>query len=152
MKLRKNRQLISLLVISQLLIAGCGKPAPAVPRTRIPDPEMLKKVLAINRKKQMEAAEKLARAEIAEFEKDMGMLRARNPFAAIPTEKVVTETPQLDLKLGGIIWNDVSPSAMINDDIVEVGDTVGDATVKKIMKTSVILMKGNEEYTLEMQF
>jgi hypothetical protein len=50
--------------------------------------------------------------------------------------------------LGGILWNDKNPSAVINKKIVRHGDIVNGAKVVKIYKNLVALQKDSTEFTL----
>jgi hypothetical protein len=53
--------------------------------------------------------------------------------------------------LTGIIWDEKSPKALINDAIVGVGDKVGNNTVVKIEKDRVILNDGNKDFELKLE-
>jgi len=59
----------------------------------------------------------------------------RSPFAF---EKIL-EKKSSALILNGILWDETNPAAMINDEIVSVGDTISDKTVVEITPTAVIL-------------
>lgn len=64
---------------------------------------------------------------------------------AKPTDK---SKPMPRWILGGILWNDKNPSAVINKKIVRHGDIVNGAKVVKINKTKVALQKDSTEFTL----
>lgn len=68
----------------------------------------------------------------------------RSPFLP-KTESVVTRTK---LVLAGIAWDDQSPKAVINDQIVGVGDTVGGNSVVSIQKDRVIMSDGSSDFEL----
>ncbi len=52
------------------------------------------------------------------------------------------------LVVNGIMWDKDNPLAIINDDVVKVGDKLGDLKVVEITKTSVILEQNGERHTL----
>lgn len=58
--------------------------------------------------------------------------------------------PIVDLKLTGIIWDEKTPEALINNKIVKAGDTFGNYVVIKIDRNSVILNNGAEEIELRL--
>lgn len=53
-------------------------------------------------------------------------------------------------ELNGILWDPVSPKALINGQIVGVGDSVGAATVVEIKQSSVILDDGTRDVHLRL--
>ncbi len=59
--------------------------------------------------------------------------------------------PTLGWILGGILWNEKNPSAVINKKIVRHGDIVNGAKVVKINKNLVTLHKDNTEFTLNIK-
>ena len=84
---------------------------------------------------------------------------ARNPFdfssfekKAVAKKVVVTDgsgKKEISLyRLSGIFWNEVKPSAIINDAVVGVDAVVDFATVKEIRKDRVILNDGNKDIVL----
>ena len=52
------------------------------------------------------------------------------------------------LVLNGIVWDDQSPIAIINDEVRMVGDTIQERKIVKITRTEVFLKEGNAEYSL----
>lgn len=70
----------------------------------------------------------------------------RNPFVPEGT----TMQAAARLFLNGIVWDEKSPQAIINDRIVRVGDSVGDRQVVAIGQTSVILKEGDQELELRL--
>lgn len=56
-----------------------------------------------------------------------------------------------DLVLNGIMYLEIGPRAIINDAIVEEGDTVKGARVTKINKKNVVLEYNNVEITLNLK-
>jgi len=69
----------------------------------------------------------------------------RNPFVSKEAERAN------GFVLNGILWDQDSPMAIINDEIISVGGKVGDATVMLIGKDRVVLntVKGDIEFSLE---
>ncbi len=68
---------------------------------------------------------------------------ARKSFLP-PTGKVdaITGQPKIelkppDLKITGLVWNTSRPQAIINDKVVDVGDTVDEAIIVAINKTGI---------------
>lgn len=68
----------------------------------------------------------------------------RNPFIL----KGVAGVPGEGLALGGIMWNEKNPKAMISNSIVGVGDKVGENTIVGIKRDRVILNNGTEDFVL----
>ncbi|NQU95202.1 MAG: hypothetical protein HQ549_03090 [Candidatus Omnitrophica bacterium] len=68
----------------------------------------------------------------------------RNPF----TPTGVPGTSSSALTLGGIMWQEVSPKAMVSNEIVGIGDKVGGYKVIDIKKDRVVLSDGKENHTL----
>lgn len=55
------------------------------------------------------------------------------------------------LTLNGIVWDEKSPSALINSKVVGVGDEIDGHRVVEIEKEKVIVIKDNETYDLNLQ-
>lgn len=79
---------------------------------------------------------------------------------AKPKETAVSEVNTLvktadaecpDLVLNGIMYLEIGPRAIINDSIVEEGDTVKGARVTRINRKSVVLEYDNVEITLNLK-
>ncbi|NQT22894.1 MAG: hypothetical protein HQ579_05575 [Candidatus Omnitrophica bacterium] len=68
----------------------------------------------------------------------------RNPFAP-------GSAGRGGLSLSGIIWSKRSPKAVINSEVVSVGDNIGVYSVKEIKKDCVILSDGTEDCELKME-
>ncbi len=74
----------------------------------------------------------------------------RDPFG-VASESNTNEadnTKKDELVLEGVIWNAVKPQALINGNIVKVGETVGDAKVLEIRKDGVKVRDQEKEYYL----
>ena len=69
----------------------------------------------------------------------------RDPFSG----KVYSSTERaINLSLSGILWDSKNPQALINSEIVRVGDTLGNYTVIGITKDRVILNDGTKDFEL----
>lgn len=74
----------------------------------------------------------------------------RDPFSSGPA--VSSPTTISDMRLTGILWDDVAPLAMINDNPIGVGDKIGGYTVADIQKDTVILTDGTKNYELRLPY
>ncbi|MBU1147881.1 MAG: hypothetical protein KKD11_05950 [Candidatus Omnitrophica bacterium] len=54
------------------------------------------------------------------------------------------------LAVNGIMWDEDNPLAIINDDVVKVGDMLGGLKVVEITKTSVVMEQNGERHTLNL--
>jgi len=70
----------------------------------------------------------------------------RDPFTKIPID--APEEAEPVLVLNGVLWDEESPSAMINEKIVAQGDTIHDHVVVEIKKDRVIVNNGMEDIEL----
>lgn len=67
------------------------------------------------------------------------------------SQAIETKPRYPDLSLNGIMYLEDGPRAIINNSIVEVGNTVAGATVTKINKKSVVLESNGVEITLKLK-
>jgi hypothetical protein len=65
---------------------------------------------------------------------------------------IMVDTSVVALEVGGIIWDAESPRALINEEVVEKGDKIGQYTVKEIRQESVILNDGVKDLELKLQW
>lgn len=73
----------------------------------------------------------------------------RDPFSRVPFKETNVSSPKQDIfSLSGIIWDDVSPKAIVNGKIVREGDSIGGKKVIKIEKDAVVLKDKNKTYRL----
>ena len=100
------------------------------------------------REKKIARMKEIKAVQLRELKRDMEMLKKRNPFSPPAVEE---EEAATSLVLEGIIWDEKTPSAMINDMIVIEGDTVEGKKIKRIMKDSVILIENGEEEVLKLK-
>ena len=70
----------------------------------------------------------------------------RSPF--VPIEVFVKRLHRFTLN--GIVWDKASPRAIINNNIVRIGDKIEDATVVDIEKEKVILNDGIKDFDLKL--
>ncbi len=79
----------------------------------------------------------------------------RDPLDPLISKSGLVLIPQeLDfagLSLKGIIYSQKEAVAIINDEVVKEGDSIGEYTVLKIEEKKVILRKGNEGFTLKLE-
>lgn len=74
----------------------------------------------------------------------------KDPFSQMPTDGGEEKKEQGNFKLEGILWDDVRPTAIINGDVVAVGDSILGTKVIRIEKDSVILNNGVSDIKLSL--
>lgn len=67
----------------------------------------------------------------------------RDPFSKLAGESATT------LFLNGIAWDEVTPQAIINNEILEVGGSVNGNTVVEIKEDGVVLSNGKSTFELK---
>lgn len=67
---------------------------------------------------------------------------SRSPFAS--SQRPVEAGDREVLNVAGITWRGASSTAIINDDVVRVGDRIGERTVSRIFPDKVVLSDGQE--------
>lgn len=70
----------------------------------------------------------------------------RNPFVQEETAVKAVEK----FTLNGIMWDEKKPLAIINNDVVGIGDKVGESRIVGITKESVILNDGTRNFELRL--
>lgn len=70
----------------------------------------------------------------------------RDPFSLTPDKQTETGTFQLS----AVIWDETNPIAIINNEVVGIGQEIDGCQVIKINKDNVILKKGEEERVVEL--
>lgn len=69
------------------------------------------------------------------------------PSTAPPAkQKPAVQKPSLTIS--GIIWNSDRPQAIVNNQVVDVGTTVGDTTVLAINKTGIDVLYSGEKFNI----
>jgi len=74
----------------------------------------------------------------------------RDPFSGRTYSANSARKVTADLKLVGITWDKVCPMAIINNKVVEVGDSVAGNLVIQINKSSVVLNDGSRDFELKL--
>jgi hypothetical protein len=69
-------------------------------------------------------------------------LASKNPEKQQPV--VNQKKPVIDLKVSGILWDENIPTAIINSQVVKIGDIIYGKTVVDMEKDAVILMEDGE--------
>lgn len=79
----------------------------------------------------------------------------RDPLSPLISKSGLILIPrELDftgLSLKGIIYSEEEAVAIINDEVLKEGDSIGEYTVIKIEEKNVVLKKGNEGFTLKLE-
>ncbi|MFC1703884.1 hypothetical protein ACFL1E_03755 [Candidatus Omnitrophota bacterium] len=73
----------------------------------------------------------------------------RDPFVFGPPRPDSPLAVQ-SLHLQGVIWDEKTPQAVINDNIVGIGDSLGAHTVKQIKPDSVVVSDGTNDFELKL--
>lgn len=67
-----------------------------------------------------------------------------------PLKSVLPQSPKkrpsLELNVQGIIWGSDTPSAIINGEVMNVGDTIQGAKIVKINKKGIVVSVGEESF------
>ncbi|PIP68653.1 MAG: hypothetical protein CO035_05090 [Candidatus Omnitrophica bacterium CG_4_9_14_0_2_um_filter_42_8] len=74
----------------------------------------------------------------------------RDPFLLDASTNSIQEQDVEDLALNGIMSDKQNPYAIINNDVVKLGDKVGGMTVIEINENNVVLDENGERHTLEL--
>jgi len=79
----------------------------------------------------------------------------RNPFSPLISKSgVLLISREIDLgglNLRGVIYSEKDPVAIINDEVVERGDSISGYLVLEIERKKVILKKGDQEFILKLE-
>ncbi|MBU1086281.1 MAG: hypothetical protein KKD05_02050 [Candidatus Omnitrophica bacterium] len=79
----------------------------------------------------------------------------RDPFLSSKNPEqiktVLQKRPAVELRLSGILWDDKIPSAIINSNVVKIGDLIEGKTVVDIEKTQVIIMEDGKIQIIELR-
>ena len=87
--------------------------------------------------------DKLRKERIALWEREWG----RDPF--VPQQALSTIIKAVNLTLKGILWDEKTPKAIVNEKILLEGDTIYGYTVVKIKQRSVVLKTGEKNIELQ---
>lgn len=72
----------------------------------------------------------------------------RNPFSLYRGPATTIS----GLALSGVLWDENAPTAIVNEEIVGIGDKIGIYTVVDIQKDKVILTDGTKNYELNLSY
>ncbi|MCF7908109.1 MAG: general secretion pathway protein GspB [Candidatus Omnitrophica bacterium] len=91
----------------------------------------------------------------ASLEKYSFGLNSRDPFVPLVSRNglilIPRETDVTNMELGGIIYSEEESVAIINNEVVKIGDMIGEYKVLTIERRKVILEKNNQGFTLELE-
>ncbi len=77
---------------------------------------------------------------------------SRDPFHGLIEEssnaKGVVETPMPTLNVQGVVWGTSLPQAIINGQVIKIGDTIEKARIIDINKDGVVIFFGGREHTV----
>lgn len=139
----RNKKLIILAVLGALAVFSLFYGISAPPKTRRP-PQAKEQDIQPERKVSLTENPILAkRAAKRTNHASWG----RNPFILQKTSSNAFK----GLILGGIMWDKEKPFAIINDEIVKIGDGIGDNIVIEIKQDSVILNGGGKDFELRLK-
>lgn len=79
--------------------------------------------------------------------KKVVLKQERDPFEFGPAQAVFSNEGMV---LNGIAWDKKSPSAIINGEVVGIGDKIGESVVTDIQKDKVVLSKEGGTYELNL--
>ncbi|MDD5005483.1 MAG: hypothetical protein PHS93_03145 [Candidatus Omnitrophica bacterium] len=81
-----------------------------------------------------------------EYREDKNLEWTRCPFSG----KQYNQEPIVEFKVSGIMWDEVTPQAIVNGRILSVGDIINGFVVEKIERQKVILSNGQKEIELKL--
>ena len=82
--------------------------------------------------------------------KQISALDEHSPWGRDPFQEV--DISFSELKLQGIMWDDKTPKALINNKIVKIGDKIDVIKVVDIKRESVILNDGTGDFELKLEW
>lgn len=139
----QNKKMAALIILSIAavisLVYGIITP-PAAKRGALPKETAAEQSADRPDKKKAAPAERYAQK--TDFD-DWG----RNPFMP----KGVSARFQGGLALNGIVWDNISPKAIINGEIVGIGDTIGGYKIVDITPNKTVVNNGSADTTLTLE-
>lgn len=146
----KNKKVIILIILSVAavfsLIYGISTPSKIRREIRSKSVNAQKKGIAATQGKSIASTAPATR----QSSRSAYTSWARDPFSSGPA--VSSPTTISDMRLTGILWDDVAPLAMISDNPIAVGDKIGGYTVVDIQKDKVMLTDGTKDYELTLPY
>lgn len=82
-------------------------------------------------------------------EEAKGLALKNDPFSAAPIA-ALDKKASVDLQLSGIVWDKISPTAIINGRIVDKGDKILGNVVVEIKQDRIILNDGSRNFELKL--
>ncbi len=76
--------------------------------------------------------------------KEVGSVAKPTPVATAPEKEVIP--PSLIIR--GLVWNSDSPQAIINENVVGLGDTIEDAKITAIKRTGIEILFEGKYFTV----
>jgi hypothetical protein len=139
----QNKKLIALIILSILAVFSLIYGLTSPPRTRrrtFPSVSGIKKDTSVEKVRVVATSERHAK-------RSSYITWGRSPFAPreIRIKKITT------LTLNGIMWDNINPKAIINNNIVGIGDRIGKGRVVEINRDNVILNDGTRNFELRTQ-
>lgn len=74
----------------------------------------------------------------------------RPPERPVPVPAPAPVATLPDLKLSGIIWNSDRPQAIVNGQVMDVGDIIGGAQIQEINKTGLSVLFQQKTFTINL--
>ena len=101
-----------------------------------------------------EAGQGNALSIVMEFKDPFIPLLPKKDVVQTPTATVATtQTPTVlvppQLRITGLIWNSTKPQAIINNQVVGIGDAINDVTIVGIQKTSIDIVYQGTYFSID---
>jgi len=131
--MKRYLSIFIIIAVSFMWFSGCqnAKRDKAAPYPKA-DELRNKAILEAKERARKKDLDKIDR--ITTFQKRLAILEDRNPFTLIRTGGY------LNINLSGIIWDRVHPVALIGDDVVGIGEQVGDKRIFRIERDYIELI------------
>ncbi len=69
------------------------------------------------------------------------------PQGAVPQEKPAVVAPEMEIT--GLVWNSERPQAIVNGEVVSIGDIVEGSEIIDINKTQIKVLHQGQEFTIQ---
>jgi len=141
----------NILLIFCLGLITMGVSLPKSLNAALLDPRHIKEldIEEVDRRTQVKETTNKAQEEITRPKIEYKAQGLKDPFLPIGQEKEITgfkahvsdrAKPLPELTLQGLVWGGVFPQAIINNQLVKIGDLIGEAEVVEIEKEGVTLL------------
>lgn len=148
----QKKNIVEISITSILILVLLFAVINAVKKDKQTKPSGIKRTegAVIKKDKEVPSQQKISVKDLygALEEKSKNLELKRDPFSLapiIPSEKYSSGT-----YLNGILWDKACPMAIINDEIVKIGDSVGGKIVVDIKQDRVILNDGVTDFELRL--